>query len=217
MNLDHNIPFAVLNLPANPISDTYKFPIIKAGSRSYRHLILPPTDILNTKTIETIEKLGQKIFYVMLFYKRVGNNGKIHTDCHWYKDKWYPIVAGINYVLNDAQSKNTWYNSTNNNPQTMDINNLPEWLSATHSQDASTKLGFRYITGSNYFPELENTKADFETDVLMPTLFRTDKPHTTINSNEHDRWAISIRFDTWDNQLSWEEYLDIFSPIVIHQ
>ena len=59
--------------------------------------------------------------------------------------------------------------------------------------------------------------ATTETDVLMPTLFRTDKPHTTINSNEHDRWAISIRFDTWDNQLSWEEYLDIFSPIVIHQ
>jgi hypothetical protein len=152
-----------------------------------------------------------------MLYKRAGNNGKIHTDCHWYKDRWHPIVSGINYVLDDTQSKNSWYNSTNNNPQSMDITNLPEWLSATHSQDANTGLGFRYITGSNYFPELENTKADYETDVSEPTLFRTDKPHTTINSKENDRWAISIRFDTWDNQLTWEEYLNVFSPIIIHQ
>ena len=65
----------------------------------------------------------------------------------------------------------------------MDINNLPEWLSATHSQDASTKLGFRYITGSNYFPELENTKADFEKQFENFELFLFSKPLQTLKDS----------------------------------
>lgn len=193
----------------NPLKIGFNLPIIDPQSRPYRHMMLHPNEILNDDIIFQIENhVGLKVYYVMLFYKRAGYNGIPHIDCHYYNDKWNYITAGINYNIGNTPSYGTWYDDDGHGI-IPDINKSQQFLSAAQGKVSSHLLNFSYHPGSVFFNHLSNVPHKYQCNMEKPTLIRADIPHSIINHDSKDRWAISIRFDTW-NQLSWKEYIDRF-------
>jgi len=189
----------VLNLPLNPLVDSFKAPRFLYIDNRNRYF---PIDLgfVNKETLDIFEELNLKIGGVVLFKKHPNGISPIHTDVLKVDDTWVKWHAAINYNLTAAVSKMMWFNTSL--PEI-----YPSFLGQTVQPKEYNLSGIHYGENNNANTESKDFSLIEEFQLIQPTLVRTSIPHTTINMDDKVRLCASIRFT--DN-YTFEELLEKF-------
>lgn len=189
-----------LNLQEYPLIDTFSFPenIGEKGHPSYINI-----EIGNIKkqVIDIFREIGIELNNAVLFCKKPGAISPLHTDIILTPTGWKKWSCAINWNLTSATSVMSWYKTTEKE---------------LYPQPA-VYTGNYYLSGIHY-GEYWNRKIDSEKTTLLdeydfidPCLFRTDISHQVKNTDNKDRWCLSVRPK---QNYSWEHAVELFKPFL---
>jgi hypothetical protein len=200
--------FRILNLPTDPLKD--KNSLIEKYKISDPGYDIEDPAILTDEVLEIFKKLNLNAESVVVFktYNYVDgsdNNRIIHSDICWDSESsnWLPIVFGINWELTDVKGTFKWWN--------VDSSKI------VYPGNNSPVFPYTKLNGLHYEERVKpgipnNSILIEETYSNSPMLVRTDIPHSVTYSG-YGRMSISVRFS--DQTLSWDEAVNILSPIII--
>ncbi|WP_133129184.1 hypothetical protein [Legionella steigerwaltii] len=197
--------YQVLNLNHNPLSPYFEYPHMNQDVKA-RYITYFPDEILNKEIFQLFKKVGLKIKWVILFYKKPGASGLIHSDVIRNGYRWERCVCAINWNLTKASSIMNWWKCT-----------LSEiWPSEQEATIPGIDIlnGIHYGTRSNIYFEPHQLQLLESVEIIHPTLVRTDIPHNVVMKDlKKERWCLSIRFE--ETFSSWEKALEILRPYFI--
>lgn len=169
--------------------------------------VFPFDQILDKALLIFLESFPLQPNYIAVFChgQQSKTDHKIHSDIIYNESnkKWEPIPFGITYELSDTVSTWHWWNMQNAEKC------FPFSSNDEKRPDRFKKLnGIHFGERSRYGP-LEDSEIIESTEIVGPTLVRTDIPHSVTYYNPNRiRLAFSLRFK---NQFkNWGEVIDFF-------
>lgn len=198
--------YKVVNLPANPLTDTglVKLSQLREKTTTYK---FEPSDfrkLLNPDLVAALTELQLDIHYVVVFGSQDLDSFTtfIHTDIEETTDGTCHLVpCAINWELAPADVSFSWYDTKDSTPILSRAPNDDK----THGQHFITKNN----KDASTFDLLETYRPRFQT----PALVRTDIAHqVTYIPNTIPRISLSLRFSV--AQIStWQQALEIFEHL----
>jgi len=169
-----------LNFQERILTDDYVRPVLDSLHPKYWHV---GPKFIHTEITDLFSKLNLELHDVEIFKKTPGAVGAIHHDVVYNNETttWDAWNCAININLDNTQSKMYWFSSS-----------LPQVLPTVKEAKLN---GIHY--GKMHNNKFHNTNDFTILDSCMinkPTLVRTNVIHTVENSDEKDRWCISLRF-----------------------
>jgi len=171
---------------------------------------MEPELVLSDQLLDRFKSIGASVRTVVLFGQRPGSvpvkeQRLIHSDVvNHTGSQWEKITCGINWEFYSyTVTKFHWWN-VSALPEVWPGGELPEYYNKLNSIQYGHRLK-RGIEGATLLDTVEITHA-------VPTLVRTDVPHSTEwNTITEPRLNISVRFyESWRN---WEEAVQFFQPL----
>jgi hypothetical protein len=162
------------------LTDDYVHPFTGNLSAKYWHV---ESKFIHSETQDLFFKFGFELYDVEMFWKRPGVVGVAHHDVVYNNETetWDTWDCAININLTNAESIMYWLSST---------------LHQISPPNKKAKLnGIHY--GKMQNTEFRNAANFTILDRLMltkPTLVRTSVIHAVENTDNKDRWCVSLRF-----------------------
>lgn len=159
------------------VTDDYIRPSSDSLYPKYWHV---ESKFINQELIDSFLKFNLELVDVEIFKKTPGAIGAVHTDVIYNNttNTWDPWNCAININLDNTESIMYWFSTT-----------LPQVLPTFEKAKLN---GIHYGTRNN------NKFTDFTIldrfMITKPTLVRTSVIHTVENTDNKDRWCISLRF-----------------------
>jgi hypothetical protein len=166
-------------LQKNILTDDYSRPSTDVSYPKYWHV---ESKFINASIIDLFLTLNLELHDVEIFRKPAGTIGAVHNDVIYnIENTWEPWNCAININLDNTKSIMYWFSTM-----------LPQVLPT----DKTAKLnGIHYGTKNNnkLYDNDDFTILD-RFMITKPTLVRTSVIHTVENTDNKDRWCISLRF-----------------------
>lgn len=196
--------FRELRLINDPIRDNYIFPqsVSTIGHPTY---IQMPLEFLKYEIINTLELCNIKIATAILFRKKPGNKNPLHIDAVMTSNGLQKWGCAINWNLTKSNSEMSWYETSEKEIiiRKKYNNNLDHF---------GNFLGIHFGHANNKIIDHCKTKLIETKHIDKPTLVRIDIPHQIKNTDQKDRWCLSLRTE---NNYTWSEALEIFKPFYL--
>lgn len=169
-----------LNLQAKILTDDYVRPVIDSPHPKYYHV---ESKFIHPELTELFSKLDLVLHDVEIFEKRPGSIGAIHHDVTYNSetDTWEAWNCAVNINIDNTESIMYWF--TTSLPQV-----LPTVIKAKLNGIHYGTMNNNKFHGNNDFTILDTLM------ISKPTLVRTDVIHSVENTDDKDRWCVSLRF-----------------------
>lgn len=176
--------FALVN---TPFDANFQLPKLKNTQLTHWPI---GVEYINPKLKSQLAQVGLSIGGLVLFYKSKKTIGALHSDIVWdhVTSSWKPWYAAINWDLNNTRSKMYWYQT--DQPGQV---STPEYSTDIPGSYRLNGIHYGSINNINFKDNPEYILLD-EIDITVPTLVRTNIPHSVENLADQPRWCLSIRF-----------------------
>jgi hypothetical protein len=193
-----------LKLTEHPLRESFVFPTHK---NPVAHQLFAPKQILNDTVLDQFGSLGLKPAFVVLFHKKPGSVGIVHTDCRFDRAKreWVKWSSAINWNLSGATSTMKFYACSLKEVWPPEGNEEKESLAQLD--------GIHFGTRNNASIKDSDLQLLATARIAGPTLVRTNTAHTVSNIDDKTvRWCISVRFDP--DFADWDSAVRAFRPLI---
>ena len=194
--------FAKLNLPLNPTQPNFNVTEDFARYVMFNYLPIEPK-ALSDDVQEAFNSRGLEIGGVILFRRKTNSYCPAHSDVLWRDGSWMRWNCAVNWNLLQTPSVMQWYQV-----------DLPEVLpnAGLNDQPIEYSLSGIHFGARGNRDHDQNFHLVAETDLMLPTLVRTDIPHTIKNHDQRDRWCLSVRFK---ENLTFSQVSEMLKDLVV--
>jgi hypothetical protein len=196
-----------LDLKTPPVAPKFKLPeSLRTASLKFR--CYEPEAILSAEIQRDLASLKLAAGSVVLFYKRPGTVGYLHSDLTLTNDRWVKWTCSINWTLVGGPALMSWY----------DCQKLEEfWPPDEELANYSTLNAVYYGGRFNRDIRPSDIRLIESTRINGPTLVNTQLPHQIIvdDSEEKGRWCLSLRFAP--DFATWEDAVSALKPWIRRQ
>jgi len=185
-------------LVSNPFDDNFQLPELEKQQSAHLSVGLK---YINPNLRLQLQQVGLSIGGAVLFYKSKKTIGALHSDIAWNHttSSWQPWYTAINWDLYNTKSRMYWYETNQ-----FGIITAPGMIEQSPGSYLLSGVHYGSINNVDFKDDPKYTKLD-EIDIRVPTLLRTDVPHSVENLDSQPRWCLSIRFSgnpTFDDCLA---------------
>jgi hypothetical protein len=189
--------FKELSLIENPLDKDFNFSSFYNIKKQSKNMELP-LSVLNNDLVCLLNSCGLSLAGVVLFFKQPGGKSPVHVDLVFDNGIWVKWHCAINWNLTGAENIMSWW-ETKETP----INAIRYPIQS----------GENYILRGEHYGQYNNRNLDLSksrqlalSNIIRPTLLKTDIPHTVENTDkEKTRICISVRFK---GNPSYEDVLE---------
>jgi hypothetical protein len=187
-----------VTLVSNPLDNNFQLPELTNTQSAHLPVSLK---YINPSLRLQFQRVGLSIGGAVLFYKSKKTIGALHSDIVWddVTDSWQPWHAAINWDLYNTRSSMYWYRT--NQPGIITTPGMSRTCAGSYLLSG---VHYGSVNNIDFKDDPKYTKLD-EIDIRVPTLLRTDVPHSVENLDDQPRWCLSIRFSgnpTFDDCLA---------------